>query len=140
MTTAEPIKIAIDAQITPGRHGGIVQAVLGLVHALGQLDDSDDQYVIIGHWHDPDWLRKYMGPNQRLTQQSSPRQANDGEAFKRVLGPLRPAVRKLWRTFVPAPSQRLWPEVPISDGYYESLGCDVIHFPYQSFTVCSLPS
>jgi len=35
---------------------------------------------------------------------------------------------------------RTWPEVPLSDGFYESLGCDVIHFPTQSFTVCGIPS
>jgi glycosyltransferase involved in cell wall biosynthesis len=28
----------------------------------------------------------------------------------------------------------------MSDGFYESLGCDLIHFPTQSFTVCALRS
>ena len=35
---------------------------------------------------------------------------------------------------------RIWPEVPISNGFYENLGCDVIHFPYQQFVLCALPS
>jgi len=35
---------------------------------------------------------------------------------------------------------RIWPEVPISNGFYENLGCDVIHFPYQEFIVCALPT
>jgi glycosyltransferase involved in cell wall biosynthesis len=33
-----------------------------------------------------------------------------------------------------------WPEVPVSDGFYESLGCDVIHFPFQHFVLCAIPS
>ena len=30
--------------------------------------------------------------------------------------------------------------MPFSDGFYESLGCDLIHFPYQMFALCALPS
>ena len=33
-----------------------------------------------------------------------------------------------------------WPQVPISDGFYESLGCDVIYFPFQGFVLCAMPS
>lgn len=34
---------------------------------------------------------------------------------------------------------RIWPEVPISDGFFESLECDVLHLPTQPFTVCGMP-
>jgi len=30
--------------------------------------------------------------------------------------------------------------VAISDGFLENLACDVIHFPYQDFVLCSLPT
>jgi glycosyltransferase involved in cell wall biosynthesis len=30
--------------------------------------------------------------------------------------------------------------VPLSDGFYEGLSCDVIHFPYQQFEICAMPS
>jgi len=30
--------------------------------------------------------------------------------------------------------------LPLSDGFFESLGCEVIHFPHQQFTLCALPS
>jgi glycosyltransferase involved in cell wall biosynthesis len=33
-----------------------------------------------------------------------------------------------------------WPRLPLSNGFYESLGCDVLHFPTQSFIVCALPT
>jgi glycosyltransferase involved in cell wall biosynthesis len=37
-------------------------------------------------------------------------------------------------------ASRTWPEVPASDGFYENLGCDIVHFPSSSFTVCAVPS
>jgi glycosyltransferase involved in cell wall biosynthesis len=30
--------------------------------------------------------------------------------------------------------------VPQSHGFYEQLDCDVVHFPYQTFTACALPT
>lgn len=36
--------------------------------------------------------------------------------------------------------QRIWPEVPISDGFFESLQCDLLHIPIQPFTVCAMPT
>lgn len=33
-----------------------------------------------------------------------------------------------------------WIDIPVSNGFYEGLGCDVIHFPYQGFTLCAMPS
>ena len=30
--------------------------------------------------------------------------------------------------------------MPLSDGFYEALGCEVIHFPHQEFILCALPS
>jgi glycosyltransferase involved in cell wall biosynthesis len=35
---------------------------------------------------------------------------------------------------------RIGVQVPISNGFFESTGCDLIHFPYQMFTICALPS
>jgi len=32
------------------------------------------------------------------------------------------------------------PEAPVSDGFYESLGCQVIHFPHQLFVRCRMPT
>ena len=47
--------------------------------------------------------------------------------------------RNLLQRFLGIRSERRWPEIPISDGFHESLGCDVIHFPCQSFILCALP-
>jgi glycosyltransferase involved in cell wall biosynthesis len=32
------------------------------------------------------------------------------------------------------------PTLPISDGFFESLGCHVLHLPSQRFTLCALPT
>lgn len=138
-TTNSHLQIAINAQILPGSGAGGVESVLvGLVHALGELRDGTEEYVVIGPWKNPDWLKPYIGPNQRIISGPKPLESSLG----RALGPLLPiavksrnALRRLLGIAPTAP-----PQVPISDGFYESLGCHVIHFPYQQFVVCALPT
>jgi len=43
------------------------------------------------------------------------------------------------RGFFRAPSERRR-EVPVSNGLYEGLGCDVVHFSTQNFVVCAVPT
>jgi glycosyltransferase involved in cell wall biosynthesis len=50
---------------------------------------------------------------------------------------MMPAIRFVQKLTSPP---RYWPEAAISTGFYESLGCDVVHFPTQKFTVCALPT
>lgn len=142
MTTSNlgSLTVAINAQLLPNSGaGGVVSVVIGLVSALGRLDDGPEEYVIIGPWEEPDWLQPYLGPNQRIVR--GPRRQDIKERpFRSVPRVLRPVVRKVHRAiyrFVNPPSV---PTVPVSDGFYEGLGCDVIHFPYQQFIICALPS
>ena len=66
------LKVGINAQFIPGGElGGVEQFIMGLVHGLGQLADGPEEYTIVGPWQEPDWLRPYMGRNQRL--ESGPR-------------------------------------------------------------------
>lgn len=139
-----PIRIAINAQLVPGRGvGGVGTVLTGLIAALGRLMDGQDEFIIISPWDEPDWPRPFMGPNQSIVL--GPRLAVEKrklDSFKRILGPLRPWARKTRRrlfpgTHAPAPS---WPSLTLSDGFYESLGCDVVHFPWQHFVLCALPT
>lgn len=134
------IRIAINAQLSPQSGvGGIEGVLIGLTNALGQLDDGPEEYVIIGPWQEPDWLKPYIGSNQRIISGPSPTQsASIVELLKRGLGPLRPVARYLRRLNRPLTTHQ-WPELPISDGFYEGLDCDVIHFPNQSITLCAMP-
>ena len=148
MSRSEPLNVAIDAQITPGISGGVATLIMCLVHALGQLQDGDEIYTIIVRTQDQlDWLKRYAGPNQRFVIRPPPSRygssvrTNDRISvpalLKRALGPLLPVARYLQRL---VSIERNWPEVPISDGFYESLGCDVLHIPTQNFILCALPT
>ena len=132
------IRISINAQLLPGGgSGGAESALIGLVHALGQLKDGQEEYIIIGPWQDFEWLKPYVGPNQRIVRGPKTLESSLG----RILGPLRPLAAKSRNMAAQLLGvSRIWPEVPVSNGFYESLGCHVIHFPYQEFAVCALPS
>ncbi|MDR7417463.1 MAG: glycosyltransferase family 1 protein [Armatimonadota bacterium] len=130
------MRVAINAQVHPDSGiGGVISALIGLTSALGALD-GPEEYVIIGPWQAPDWLRPYLGPNQRIVAGPRPR----FDEVKALLGALRPVARavtrRVRRVLTAAPAVR----VPSSDGFYERLGCDVLHFAYQDFVVCGLPS
>lgn len=126
-----PLKVAINAQIRSWRPGGEATVLLGLVRALGQLSDSDDNYTVIAAPENAGLLRDHAGPNTRVIVKDTGQRA-DLTTRQR----LRRA--RNWFGRMVAPS--MWPEVPLSDGFFESLGCDLIHFAYPDFTITSLPS
>lgn len=132
------MRVAINAQFVPGTgYGGVESVLIGLVRALAELDDQEAEYVIIGPAEDPDWLTPQLGSRMKCVA-GPPRDPSAPPAGlkNRVQAGLRRAGRLLNG---PTPRSK-WPEVPVSNGFYEQLGCDVIHFPYQSFTLCALPS
>ncbi|HEX3052826.1 MAG TPA: glycosyltransferase family 1 protein [Aggregatilineaceae bacterium] len=132
------LKVAINAQLIPGSGvGGVENVLIGLVKALAQLD-GPEQYVLIGPWEQPDWLQPYTGTNQRII--SGPRPAERLHRVPRGLRPLALKARRALLNFLGSDILHSGPDIPLSDGFYEQLGCDVIHFPYQAFTLCALPS
>jgi glycosyltransferase involved in cell wall biosynthesis len=124
------VNVALDVRVRPGEAGGVAPAVRSLVSALGRLDDGDETYtIIVGSDAQAEWLSP-LGSRQRFAMRPQ-------ETRHWLLRPMWPLVRRLQHALtVP----RQWPEVPLSDGFFETLGCDLIHFPTQSFTVCALPS
>jgi glycosyltransferase involved in cell wall biosynthesis len=141
MKSSEALHVAINVQVAPGGAGGIVQSTIGLIHALGKLDGPEKYLLIVDTAEQRDWLKDYCGPNQQIVVRGG-EPSNNGpvslkQRLKTALSPLRPAVRALKRV---ANTPRAWPEVPVSNGFIESLGCDVLHFPTQLFTLCALPT
>jgi glycosyltransferase involved in cell wall biosynthesis len=132
--------VAIDAQTMPGSTGGVASFIANLIHALGQLcDDSATYTIIVKSPQQRNWLKPFLSPNQHVvikTEPAKPR-ATFPDLLKGALGPLLPAARYIQR-LISAP--RHWPEVPLSDGFYESLACDVVHIATQNFVLCSLPT
>jgi glycosyltransferase involved in cell wall biosynthesis len=124
------VKVAMDVRVRPGEAGGVAPAVRSLVSALGRLEDGPETYtIVVGSQEQADWLAP-LSNRQRVVLRPQ-------EARHPWLRPVWPLVRRVQRTLT---LPRHWPEVPLSDGFYESLGCDLIHFPTQSFTVCALPA
>lgn len=143
------LKIAINAGISPGVVGGTANFLLGLMYGLGKLQDGDEEYVFIGTRENVDLLKSYAAANQRIVlenasaQSPTPLVTNTSLSGKMVHWLRRGAHRFLFppstNASVSNPSMR-WIDIPISNGFYEGLGCDLIHFPYQGFTLCALPS
>ncbi len=130
------LTVVINAQVPPGgRWGGVQQFVAGLVCALGRLDDGPERYVVLGPSEGAEWLEPYLGPNQRLVAEPAPA-PDRAERLKRALGPLRRPLGRLYRRLAGPPHYG----VEDGNGLYRSLGADVVHFPFQRFAACDLPT
>lgn len=145
----ELTRVAINAQILPQKgSGGVEQALIGLVTALGKLQDGPEEYILIGPWQEPGWLEPFVGSNQRIVGGPKPchqatRETRLLRPFKQLFGRLRSLAGIIRdESILPAsPTPHcLWPDASISDGFFENLGCDVIHFPFQNLVLCGLPS
>ncbi|MET0650089.1 MAG: glycosyltransferase family 1 protein [Pyrinomonadaceae bacterium] len=148
----ERLKVAINAQLKPDGGSGGVVTVLRALAALARLEDGPEEYVFVGPHDSPEWLHSILPPGQAVVRGPAPVEwsVDRLEPFKRALGPLRPAARGLrrvlnatvqtaesgvsgfasFKTFAP----------PAPQNFYEGLGCDVIHFPFQSYETCGLPT
>ncbi|MCA1615557.1 MAG: glycosyltransferase family 4 protein [Acidobacteria bacterium] len=140
------LRVAINAQIRPGGGAGGIETVLYALAALGRLDDGPEEYVFVGPHDEPDWLRTSLDGTRRcvvVRGPSKPPRVKPApaplEPLKRALGPLRPAAYEL-KQRVLSRLRGAADGVPASDGFYEGLECDVIHFPFQDFVRCALPS
>jgi glycosyltransferase involved in cell wall biosynthesis len=145
----ERLRVAINAQLKPdGGTGGTV-TVLRALAALARLEDGPEEYVFVGPHDSTEWLRSILPPRQTVVRGPAPVQINPDrlEPFKRALGPLRPAARGI-RRFINTTVQTAESGLaslnnvtpPAPKNFYEGLGCDVIHFPFQSYEPCGLPT
>ncbi len=134
------LRIAVNAQIPSGSGAGGIETVLRVLASLGQLD-GDEEYVFIGHWSDSDWLKPLLSERQTIVRAPQPEQPkpNRIETFKRLTRPLRPLARGVKRLVTSQPP-KVQISVASSNGFYENLNCDVVHFPYQDFVRCRVPS
>ena len=147
---APRLKVAIAAHAGPGGTGGVARFVGSLIHALGKLEDGEEKYLVVvrSEAHRA-WLQPLLGPNQEIVFEADMvqevRLRNRQQAgrplvewLKSGLRPLVPTARRLQERLNLLPAR--WPEVPISDGAYEALGCDVLHIVNQAFFLCAIPT
>lgn len=129
----------INARIDPASGvGGVESVLIGLIKALGQLTDGDEEYILLTNPKHPRWLDAYVGANQSVVTEPSARFGRAGEKKRNPVVAVQKEAGRFLRRLNPAP--RSFPAPRISDGFIESLGCDAIHFPYQQFEICALPS
>ena len=147
----ERLRVAINAQLKPDGGSGGVVTVLRALAALASLD-GPEEYVFVGPHDSQEWLRSILPPGQTVVPGPAPVEwgVNRMEPFKRALGPLRPAARGLRRVLsatvqtaesggTSLASIKSFSR-PTPKNFYEGLGCDVIHFPFQSYEHCGLPT
>jgi glycosyltransferase involved in cell wall biosynthesis len=136
-TDSPPLRIAINAQVSPASgYGGVVTVLMGLVKALGELQDGPEEYVIVSSPDDA-WLAPLLGPNQsvvRHTPAPKPPPTRSELLLKPVERVARGVLRRVFRLQPPKPI------LPRSNGLFEGLGCAVVHFPYQHYVLNDLPS
>lgn len=126
------LRIAINAQIISGSGTSSLETVLRVLASLSQLD-GDEEYVFIGYQGEADWLKPFLNERQTLICPPLPSPSR-AETLKRAFGPLRPFIRGIKHSIAGLPQANF--SVPVSDGFYENLNCDVIHFPYPDFVLC----
>jgi glycosyltransferase involved in cell wall biosynthesis len=133
------MRILIEIAAFPGVAGGVTQFIQGLVSSLGKLDGPERYLLAAGTSQQADWIRDYCGTNQQTVVRDPRWRPNVSKKslVKKALRPAIETIRHIASRLIPQPE---WPALPVSDGYYESLGCDVAHFPTQGFTLCALPS
>jgi glycosyltransferase involved in cell wall biosynthesis len=133
-----PLTIALHAELLlDGSAGGVEQFLLSLISALGRLADGPERYVLVARPESTERLGGAMGGNQRVVVRPRGRLR---EALVRRLGRLAEVVAP-WH----ARAQFLLRgaaafRIAESDGFLESLSCDVVHFPFQYFESTKLPS
>ena len=146
MTHAQQkIRIAIHIDVTPGIAGGTAQSTQGLVSSLGQLEGPEQYLLSVQSAHQVEWIDQYRGPNQKVVVRRSKRhwQSPDGAGHPRTDGGRLKSALRPWVDEVRRFVGRLTPQSPrvdLSDGFYESLECDVLHFPTQPFVLCAIPT
>jgi hypothetical protein len=125
------LKVAINAQVSPGGvSGGIEQAVLGLIWALGRVEDDGTECVIVTRPEAPDWVQGFLGSGQRVVVRSYPSKSRAEEVARLMKRALQPARRVLLPTWVWLRGRRALGDALIPaamDGFFESLGVDVVH-------------
>lgn len=129
MHKGKNLRIAIDCRIGDPRQG-VGTAVLALADALSKSHETAQEYTFVVSEEMRDWLVPHIfGP---CRMKVIPRSTLSG--LKRSMRWLAP-LRILWRMIR---SRKI--TVPASDGYLESEGFDVVHFPTQMAFLTSIPS
>ena len=153
MNAREDLRVAIDAKILPWRNGGVAHALIALLRALAELPDGNESYrLVVSSEEEEAFWRPELRPNQDLVREKDPepvptRAREEPTGLRGLVAGALVGVRRWIRgpiepvePITPKIERPHWPEVPISNGFYESLDCNVLHIPWQNFILCALPT
>jgi glycosyltransferase involved in cell wall biosynthesis len=138
------LRVVVDAKVQSGGEGGIEQVLIGLCHGFSQLDDCAEEIIFACNYRDSDWLRAYIGGSAKYVRSPRP-EGYYTEHAKNILGPSRryfgiarrAVTRAISRT---SPGEEL-PDLPRSDGFYESLMPQLLHVTYPlNFVRSAIPT
>jgi glycosyltransferase involved in cell wall biosynthesis len=129
-----PLRVAIDARIDPAHVGGVGGVLLGLAHALSELDAGDEQYLFLVRAEGAPWLEAYADCSAFLRTRAS----SGTESIRRTVGRI-PGTRPAYEAALGLRPSR-WMEVPKSDGTLEAASVDLVHFVAQTAFVTDVPS
>jgi glycosyltransferase involved in cell wall biosynthesis len=133
-----PLRVIINAQLPlDGSGGGVQQFTTALIRALGKLDDGPEEYIIVGTKENNGRLSEFLGPNQRLVR--GPQPSSISRSIGKLLGPLKNSVAAAHLALKKIKLDSRLIRIPKSNGFFESFGASLIHFPYQGFWKTSLP-
>lgn len=129
MEGEQKLRVAIECRI-PDPRQGIGTVVLSLARTLSTIACEDQEYTFLVSEDLQEWLRPHVFGPCKLVVRAKPSSAQWKDALRR-LTLLRSLGRKLR-------GRRI--AVPVSDGYVEENGFDVLHFPTQVAYLSSVPS
>jgi glycosyltransferase involved in cell wall biosynthesis len=131
------MRVCINARLVSGASGGVESVVMGMAHGLSALTDSDDEYLFLVHDDGHEWLASQLANGCRAVPSGH---ASSGIAARtrERLGTRYPKLRDA-RYAVRVQTLRRSP-VRASDGVVERLRADVVHFPFQSGFLTSIPT
>jgi glycosyltransferase involved in cell wall biosynthesis len=136
------LRVAIDARLSDGWHGGVQQWVIGIAGALSQLPDGDDEYFFLVRPGRHRWLDPYLGgPCQVLTiadRLSGP--APVGRLYRRAARAVRLLNARLRHVRGNSPPPESRTVVAVSNGAIEAADVDVVHFTFQDGFLTDVPS
>src|SRR5688500_17443993 len=65
---ARPLRVCIDARLFSGKSGGIEQVAIGLVDALSNMTDGDEEYQVLAYPLSYEWIEPYVRGPCRLVK------------------------------------------------------------------------
>jgi glycosyltransferase involved in cell wall biosynthesis len=135
----KPLRVCIDARLTPGAHGGVEQVVIGFAGGLSALEDAGDEYVFLVRPEQEEVLREHVGGPCRLMPLPEPRTARRLSGWSQWQR-ARPFVRA-GLTRVPAIRRARPGLLPRAPRVVAGGGFDLVHFAtQQGFLAGDLPT